>query len=739
MKKFLSLFFMVGMSWGQTATMTPTFTPTPLNTPINRTGYLKITVPGAAAHPVSAIQQTDILGLSSAVSTDTVYSVSQNIPMLTLFPPGANPWITLGFPNQPNNETTIFGRMESVPTPLNRSGGLVGTGYWVIDMDGGTIFNPIPISYEGGTGSGLGWSVMDHDMINRFATMRAYLDPAVTDEGVGLNLFKGAGIHGVPTPSSPSDAVPMSYVTSALGSYVPYLNATSDLNMNGYGITAGHMIGNAGITVVEASNSCVTFGSNLMTTTINGSHVTVPTPSAIGDALAWGTGASFGLNPVRGVPTPAYADSAVNKTYADACVPTAVATANAFSTNLAATMTPLAANAVATEVVARQTACQVAVVTAVVTVAAGYVPLSGSEGVTMGANYLGLPVTTANKNIATNYLYDRLTGNVIAKTFSSLWNGSAWVAETNSFALGANSGFNNTGANFTGSGAYSGYNNTGANFTSAGSYSGVNNTGANFTGAGANSGFNNTGANFTGAGDNSGYNNIGANFTGAGDNSGYNNTGANFTGAGAYSGYNNTGANFTSAGVSAGFYNTGTGNTSCGIQSNTTFKTNVGGAKTFGYTNISGNTVTITGHGFGGNGEWHNVLYTQGTSPVTGLTNATIYQIYIVSSSVISFLQSGHGTAITNPGTGTGHTLTPQFEYTNITTLGGTSEPTASNQVMLGNTAVTQAFTYGSYTTPKNFISTNTTQYVTIGAVTIGMKGNTLYSYNGTVMPTPIP
>jgi hypothetical protein len=170
-------------------------TPTPIPTSTIKTGFLK--VPSAGAVPrVAAIQQSDVVGLSTAVTTRAVYDPILGLSLVSgTFPPAGNPWIMLGNPTQPDNETTIFGRMETVPVHTNRSGGIVGTGYWVIDVDGGMIFNTVPISWLGGTGSGFAWRVTDHDIVNRFGTFRAYLDPAVTDEYLGLNLFSGCGVY----------------------------------------------------------------------------------------------------------------------------------------------------------------------------------------------------------------------------------------------------------------------------------------------------------------------------------------------------------------------------------------------------------------------------------------------------------------------------------------------------------------------------------------------------------------
>jgi hypothetical protein len=50
--------------------------------------------------------------------------------------------------------------------------------------------------------------------------------------------------------------------------------------------------------------------------------------------------------------------------------------------------------------------------------------------------------------------------------------------------------------------------------------------------------------------------------------------------------------------------------------------------------------------------------------------------------------------SFTDAGTGT-HTLTPQYIYTNSTAIGYNAEPTASNQVMLGDSNVTEVKSAG--------------------------------------------
>ncbi len=303
-----------------------------------------------------------------------------------------------------------------------------------------------------------------------------------------------------------------------------------------------------------------------------------------------------------------------------------------------------------------------------------------SDSITTSSLSSGVTGEVATKNQFRTYLSDVSDSTGVLKRITSYWNGSAWVA-TDGLSAGFSAGYNNTGSNPSLFGAYAGYNNTGSRPSLFGYWAGYNNTGAYSSMFGAYTGQNNT------EGSSSMF----------GHGAGINNTGANPSMFGYATGYNNTGSNPSLFGYQAGFYNSGDNNVAVGYRANNTFKTNAAGAKTFDYTviNASTDTVTITAHGFGTNGTWKNVLFTQGTSPVTGLTTATYYQIYIVSEDVIQFYKniSGsiyHGTNITNAGSGTGHTLTPQYEYTNTTSLGFMAEPSKSNQVVLGNSSVTE-------------------------------------------------
>jgi len=163
--------------------------------------------------------------------------------------------------------------------------------------------------------------------------------------------------------------------------------------------------------------------------------------------------------------------------------------------------------------------------------------------------------------------------------------------------------------------------------------------------------------------------------------------GANHNGFGKSSGRFNTASYSNGFGVNTNYYNSGSYNLVLGDNSNASFKTNSGGAKTFDYTDITTATdnIHIAAHGFGTPGTWVNLLYTQGTSAITGLTSGTIYQFYIVDADNISATLGARQTVdITAAGTGTGHSLAPQYVYSGCTVVGCSLEPTGSNQILLG-------------------------------------------------------
>tara|TARA_R110000772_G_scaffold33245_2_gene81010 strand:+ start:5224 stop:7521 length:2298 start_codon:yes stop_codon:yes gene_type:complete len=321
-----------------------------------------------------------------------------------------------------------------------------------------------------------------------------------------------------------------------------------------------------------------------------------------------------------------------------------------------------------------------------------------------------------NINEASAYMQDSAQALKLAKNgqanYFSTWvgevSGNANVAATNQTAVGYGAGNTNTGVNQTAVGVVAGFENTGSSQTATGYNAGYQNTGATQTAMGVSSGYQNTGNNQTAIGEEAGNTNTGAIQTATGYRAGSINTGNNQTATGFSAGYQNIGDNQTSAGYSAGTRNNGDDSTSVGhlagyqnIGDKQTFlgknaggntATNSGGAKTFAGTdvNITTEDITIATHGFGANGTWVNVLFTQGTAALGGLVDTTIYQLYIRDANTVSGLQGARQTINTTDQLGTGHTFTPQYIYTNSTGIGYDAQPTRSNQVKLGDANVTE-------------------------------------------------
>jgi len=162
-------------------------------------------------------------------------------------------------------------------------------------------------------------------------------------------------------------------------------------------------------------------------------------------------------------------------------------------------------------------------------------------------------------------------------------------------------------------------------------------------------------------------------------------------------GYNNVGDNQTAAGYKANFSNIGDNNTSLGYLAGGNTAVNSGGAKTFDGTdvNITTEDITITAHGFGSNGTYVSVLFTEGTAAIGGLANGDIYQVYIRDANTVSGLEGTRRTTNTSNQLGTGHTFTPQYIYENTTSIGHNAQPTRDNQVKLGDANVTEVMLEG--------------------------------------------
>lgn len=163
------------------------------------------------------------------------------------------------------------------------------------------------------------------------------------------------------------------------------------------------------------------------------------------------------------------------------------------------------------------------------------------------------------------------------------------------------------------------------------------------------------------------------------------------TSVGNFAGEKNTADFHTAIGVLAGIWNEGAKNTALGETSFNAFNLDTGSAKEVTSVDFANNRMTVSGgHGFGANGTFRNLIATTTETLPEGL-NGAIHTWEIISSTILEVKTD----SFTDAGSGT-HTLTPQFIYTNSTALGYNAEPDASNQVVLGDTNVTEVKTSGS-------------------------------------------
>ena len=204
-------------------------------------------------------------------------------------------------------------------------------------------------------------------------------------------------------------------------------------------------------------------------------------------------------------------------------------------------------------------------------------------------------------------------------------------------------------------------------------------------------GYRNTGAYQSAFGYLAGYQNTGTHQSAFGYLAGRQNTGVNQSAFGSSAGRLNTGVNQFAFGASSGRYNDGDNNTSLGNESFNTFTDDAGSAVTFdfGDVDVANDQITIVGHGLGATDSYLNLRFAQGTLELPGIANASINLCKIISADIIEIISD----TITGQGTGTGHTLTPQYIYSNSTAIGYNAEPDASNQMMLGDANLTEVKT----------------------------------------------
>ena len=153
----------------------------------------------------------------------------------------------------------------------------------------------------------------------------------------------------------------------------------------------------------------------------------------------------------------------------------------------------------------------------------------------------------------------------------------------------------------------------------------------------------------------------------------------------------NTGSGHAAFGATAGYANEGDSNTALGAYAFNAFNQDTANEKAIDTVDFANNQVVVNGgHGFGSNNTYRNLIASTTDTLPSGLSIFTQLWQVVDSTTLVcisdSFTDAGIGTL----------TLTPQFIYENSTALGTNAEPDASNQVMLGNTNVTEVKTSGS-------------------------------------------
>ena len=188
--------------------------------------------------------------------------------------------------------------------------------------------------------------------------------------------------------------------------------------------------------------------------------------------------------------------------------------------------------------------------------------------------------------------------------------------------------------------------------------------------------------------------NVGTYFTGIGRNCGALNLGNYFAGVGREVGYYGVGKYFVGMGYKSGYRNAGEKNTAIGHDSFSNWTDDSGSAVTFDNTDVTvvDNQITVTAHGLGAVDYYILLKFTEGTSELPGLSDGSYQQYKVIDVDTVEVISD----TITGAGTGTGHTLTPKVIYENSTALGYNAEPTASNQIMLGDANVTEVYSHGA-------------------------------------------
>jgi len=229
------------------------------------------------------------------------------------------------------------------------------------------------------------------------------------------------------------------------------------------------------------------------------------------------------------------------------------------------------------------------------------------------------------------------------------------------------------------------------NTTALGYRAGQNTLGSSNTFVGKTAGEFNEGSLVTLLGVTAGQRNRGDRLIAIGNGSGQENQGDDLTAVGYGTGFWNAGDDNTFVGRYAGVLAQDNKNTYIGAQSllDNAFIDWVAGEKTFADTDVDTalNRVTVTGHGWGSIGMFINLRHSSTGNTIVGAGDVNNPQMWeIIDANTLEVFPGGN---LATTGSGT-LKLTPQYNYSNVTTLGYNAIPSASNQVTLGDANVTQ-------------------------------------------------
>lgn len=305
----------------------------------------------------------------------------------------------------------------------------------------------------------------------------------------------------------------------------------------------------------------------------------------------------------------------------------------------------------------------------------------------------GLEVTVPNQKKYLDVLRTS-DGNQLITYQTEYWNTTRSQLEpASNVFVGKNAGLSSYTYLSNGFGENALRNNTGHQSNGFGSGSLTANKGNDSNGFGYFVLYGNLGERSNGFGNLSLYNNTGADANAFGSSSLSFNKGRNANGFGNNSLNQNLGNNANGFGYQVLRYNDRNNNTALGHEAFGSFYDDVANKKDVLPEDVQIGTkiITITNHGFVSNNRFINLRYTTTGTPISYLSNNQIYQIEVLDNNTIAVKNN-----ITDPGTGI-HTFTPQYQYTNSTTIGANSHPTDSNQITLGDSNVTEIDTYGRH------------------------------------------